>query len=125
MSMDRETRSFIAGGITLLIGLVLLGVLFFVKIPEDNEQWINLLLGSFGTILGVGSMRFLGDESLQVKELKERLQQSERAAVSIQQECEKGMEHLVVENTSLRAKLDALSARLDTLQSQIIQKNLT
>ncbi len=125
MTWDRETRSFFAGGVTFVMGLLLLSILFFVKIPDENEQWINLLLGSFATLLGIGGMKFLGEESVQVKELKERLQQAEKSALTAQKDCEQGMEHLVVENTSLRAKLDALSARLDMLQSQIISKNLT
>lgn len=114
---DKEVRIFISSFLLLLIGLGLIGLLMFVDLPEGNKALINILIGAYAGALGLAIHRFIGDDNEEIRKLKEKLQ-------DVTNDCESRSRSIIEENISLKARITELAARLDDLQSKIIQRNL-
>lgn len=104
MIANKEIRGFVGSGIVFLSIMGLLGVLFFVEVPEKNNDIVKVIIGMLVSSLAMILYTIAGKDTNEVDELK------------------KENERLKETNKQLADRIDHLEHMFMTLQEKVINK---
>jgi len=104
MIANKEVRGFIGSAIVFISIMALLGVLFFIEVPEKNNDIVKVIIGMLVSSLAMILYTIAGKDTNEVDILK------------------KENERLMEKNKQLTERIDHLERMFMDLQEKVINK---